>query len=260
MSRQLIDWPAEKYHADRTAVSKSWLDHIHRSPAHLKAYLDGLVPATPRMEFGSLVHSWVLEPDSIESRYLKIPKLDRRYKDQKAQYAELEARAKESGLTMVDEETWAKAMLIRDAVYGHKAAAAILCKGDPEQSVLWTNPETGELCKARADWLRENFTTDVKTTNDASPSGFAKSIANYRYHVQSAHYREGFESPQFVWIAVEIEPPYAVAVYADDEDMLAIGKAHRDTDLRTYAECKAKDEWPGYPDLIQTIQLPRWAS
>ena len=250
MSKQIIDWPAEKYHADRTAVSKSWLDHIHRSPAHLRAYLDGLIPSTPRMEFGSLVHAWVLEPDSIESRYMRIPKIDKRYKAGKEQYAAMEAEAKERGLAMIDEQTWASAMRIRDAVYGHKAAAAILGKGEPEQSVLWTNPETGEKCKARADWLRENFIADVKTTQDASPTAFAKSIANYRYHVQDAHYREGFDSPRFVWIAVEIAPPYAVAVYADDDAMLALGQKHRDADLRTYAECKAADHWPDRKSVV----------
>ena len=260
MSRQIIQWPADQYHADRTAVSKSWLDHIHRSPAHLRAYLDGKIPPTPRMEFGSLVHSWVLEPDSIESRYLKTPKFDRRTKAGKAGYEEMSRRAAEHGMTIVDEETWDKAMIIRDAVYGHKAAAAILGKGDAEQSVIWTNDDTGEQCKARADWLRENFIADVKTTQDASPAAFAKSMATYRYHVQDAHYREGFDSPRFVWIAVEITPPYAVAVYADDADMLARGKQARDADLRTYAECKAKDHWPGYPDLIQSITLPRWAA
>lgn len=258
--RQSINWPEDKYHADRTAVSKSWLDHIHRSPAHLRAYLDGLIPSTPRQEFGSLVHAWVLEPDSIESRYLKIPKLDRRTKVGKEQYAELEAQAKESRLTMVDEVTWQQAMTIRDAVYRHKAAAAILGKGEPEQSVLWTNPETGELCKARADWLRENFIADVKTTADASPSEFAKSMARYRYPVQAHHYREGFDAPRFVWIAVEINPPYAVAVYADNTEILKVGQEQRDGDLRLYAECKAKDEWPAYPEIVQDIQLPRWAA
>lgn len=260
MSRQIINWPADKYHADREHVSKSWLDQIERSPAHLKAYLDGLRPPTPRMEFGQLVHAWVLEPDSIKSRYLKTPKFDRRTKGGKAGFEEMTKRAAEQGLVIVDEETWDKATLIVDGVYRNKAAAAILSKGDPEQSVIWVNPETGEKCKARADWLRENFTTDVKITVDARPAEFAKSIVRYRYHVQDAHYREGFDSPRFVWIAVETEPPYAVAVYADNPDMLALGKTHRDANLRTYAECKAKDEWPAYPDHVQQITLPRWAA
>jgi exodeoxyribonuclease VIII len=255
---QRIDWPAEKYHADRSAVSKSWLDHIHRSPLHLRAYLDGLIPATPRMEFGSLVHAWILEPDSIESRYLRIPKYDRRTKSGKAQAEEMERRAAEKNLTCVDYETWDLATKIKDAVYAHRAAKVILGQGEPEQGILWTNPETGELCKARADWLRD-FIVDVKTTEDASPAAFAKSIVNYRYCAQQRHYCEGFEADRFVWIACEIRPPFAVAVYIANDDMKRRGESERDPDLRLYSECKAKNSWPGYAESVQEIQLPRWA-
>jgi exodeoxyribonuclease VIII len=258
--RQIINWPEAEYHADREHVSKSWLDQIHRSPAHLKAYLEGLRPPTPEMEFGTLAHVWVLEPDSVESRYLKIPNLDRRRKADKEKYAELQADAQARNLTMIDEDTWQRASLIRDAVYAHKAAAAILGKGDAEQSVIWVNSETGEPCKARADWLRENFIADVKTTNDASPDAFARSMINYRYCAQHRHYCEGFDSPRLIWIAVEKAPPYAVAVYADSEQIRQRGIVERDPDLRLYAECRAKDEWPGFPEVVQEIALPRWAA
>jgi PDDEXK-like domain of unknown function (DUF3799) len=201
----------------------------------------------------------VLEPDSIASRYLLVPKLDRRSKAGKGRYAELEAEAAERGLTMVDEETWHRASKIRDAVYGHESAAAILCKGEPEQAVLWTNPETGELCKARADWVRENFLTDLKTTADASPAAFARSIVNYRYDLQAAHYLEGFDSPRFVWVAVELEYPHAVAVYCDNDEIRQRGIEERDPDLRLYAECRAKDHWPGYAQTVIPIELPHWA-
>ena len=99
---------------------------------------------------------------------------------------------------------------------------------------------------------------DLKTTRDASPDGFGKSIANYRYHVQSAHYRDGFQAGRFVWVAVEIDPPYAVAVYIDGDEIHARGDGERLSDLRLYAECKASDKWPGYPDEVQNISLPRW--
>jgi PDDEXK-like domain of unknown function (DUF3799) len=256
---QRIDWPPERYHADRTAVSKSWLDWIHRSPAHLKAYLDGLIPSTPRQEFGTLVHSFVLEPDSITSRYLPVPKLDRRTKSGKERYAELEAEAAARGLIMIDDETWIKAMAIKDSVYRHRTAAALLGKGEPEQSVLWTNPDTGEQCKARADFLREHSIVDLKTTYDASPDAFAKSMVNWRYPVQAAHYLEGFSASRFIWIATEIEEPFGVAVYVDNPEILGLGKAQRDPDLALYAVCKFRNEWPGYPTGVQDLKLPRWA-
>jgi PDDEXK-like domain of unknown function (DUF3799) len=165
----LVDWTAERYHADRTAVAKSWLDHIHRSPAHLRAFLDGLIPPTPRMKFGTLVHARVLEPDSIDSRYLRVPNRDT--KAGEAKYEQLSAEAAARGLTVVDDESWRKATAIKDSVYAHRTAAILLGKGKPEQSVFWTNADTGEQCKARADFLREQRpdSTSVLSVQEVVP-------------------------------------------------------------------------------------------
>ena len=63
-----------QYHADREYVSKTWLDKINRSPAHLKAYLDGFSSfQSPAMALGSLVHEAVLEPELFESKYCIEP-------------------------------------------------------------------------------------------------------------------------------------------------------------------------------------------
>jgi PDDEXK-like domain of unknown function (DUF3799) len=175
-----------------------------------------------------------------------------------AQYEQLLAEAEERRLTVVDDETWLKATAIKDAVYRHKTAAVLLGKGEPEQSVLWTNAETGELCKARADLLREHSIVDLKTTYDASPDAFAKSIINFRYCAQRRHYCEGFSSPRFVWVAVESEYPHCVAVYCDNDEIKKRGIEERDPDLRLYAECKARNEWPGYREGVREIELPRW--
>lgn len=250
----------EQYNADTEAVRKTWLDYIDRSPAHLRAYLDGkLSKESPAMDLGSLVHSWCLEPDSVQSRYLRIPKLDRRRKADKALYAELIEQADEENKILIDDDMWIAAEHARDAVFAHKTAKNIFSKGEPEATVIWEDPGTGELCKARADWLRENFLTDVKTTRDASPEAFARSVVNYRYDVQDFWYRSGFDSPGMVFVCVETEYPFSVAVYADNPALYELGKRKAEPNLETYAECKAKGEWPGYPDHVQPIVLPPWA-
>lgn len=249
---------AENYHADRSAVSKSWLDRIDRSPAHLRAYLDGLTKAdTPALVLGSLTHCAILEPDLLDAVYAVSPRVDRRTKAGKEVYAEWEASLKGQVIVTADQMEHAKAM--RDSVRRNKAARALLSTGDAEETVVWQNSETGELCKARADWLRENVIVDVKTTGDARPAEFAKSIANYRYSCQAAHYCDGFALDRFVFIAIERDPPYACAVYVADEVMRNRGKDDRDRNLRTYAECRASGEWPAYPQVITELSLPRWA-
>lgn len=248
------------YHADRTAVSKSWLDKIERSPAHLKAYLDGTAAneTTPAMALGSLTHAMILEPERFSSDFVMCPRLDKRTKAGKEAWVEFEDA--NTGKIVVPEKDWLQAEAMRDAVYEHPSARKLLTKGDPEQTVFWNDSNTGEKCKARADWLRENFIVDLKTTADASPAGFAKSIANFRYHVQNAHYTDGFDLERFVFIAVEKAPPYGVAVYVLDEDSISKGTELRKRNMDVYAECKARNEWPGYSELVETINLPRWAS
>lgn len=253
-----VDIPADAYHADRSAVSKSWLDRIDRSPAHLKVYLDGYSSDTPALILGRLVHTAVLEPDLITADFVTKPtEINRRTKVGKEEYAAWEKENAHKTIITADQLTLALA--IRDSVASNKAAKALLQQGEPEQTVVWEHPDTGVRCKARADWLRENVIVDVKTTLDARPEAFARSIANYRYDVQTSHYEDGFDLDRFVFIAVEKDPPYAVAVYAADDLIRSRGEKARIRNLRTYAECQATDSWPGYDEVIKTIELPRWA-
>lgn len=255
---KLVTISERDYHSDREHVSKTWLDKINRSPLHLRCYLDSEPkPQTPAMQLGSITHVCILEPDRFNTEFVCSPKLDKRTKAGKEEYAQFEAE--NSGKVVVDKSSFDKAVSMRDSVRAHKAARALLDAGSAEQSVFWNDSEFEVGCKARGDWVRENIIVDLKTSSDASPSGFAKSIANFRYHVQAAHYEAGFDIDKFVFIVVESEPPYGVAVYAVDADMLLRGSEARKRNMDAYAECIQTDKWPGYPDSVQTIALPTWA-
>ena len=105
---------------------------------------------------------------------------------------------------------------------------------------------------------------DLKTTQDASPKGFQRSIVNYRYHVQASHYLDVIESstgkrPQaFLFIAVEKVRPFATAVYMADEAMIGVGKQHAREDLDNIAKWMAEDHFPGYSERVEEISLPKW--
>lgn len=171
------------------------------------------------------------------------------------------------GRVVLSEEVWNQLHAMRDAVHSHPAAHALLTgvPGEAEKSVYWNDPTTGVLCRCRPDWWREDdVLVDLKTTDDASPEGFAKSMANWRYDVQDPFYTDGVKAATgrnvkaFVFIAVEKKPPYAVGVYVLDSASRDIGRATYQHDLRVYAECLANDNWPGYGDKIQTINMPAW--
>lgn len=257
------------YHR-HSAVSKSHLDLVARSPLHYWArYVDPnrVEPEpTPAMLMGTAVHTHVLELDQWDQRYVAAPEaIDRRTKAGKEAWAAFEAEA--AGRSVISRADADLVMAIGRAVHGHPAAAALLSwDGQAETTHMWTDAATGLECKCRPDWLLNDglIVVDLKTTEDASPAGFRKSISSWRYHVQTAWYLHGLEQAtgkrpdQFVFICVEKKPPHAVAVYAADAEMVEAGMAQAMRDLQVLADCKAAGSWPGYSDQVELISLPPW--
>jgi len=256
------------YHA-HPAVSKSHLDQIARSPLHYWArYLDPKreVPEpTPAMRLGTAVHTLTLEADTWEQRYVVAPQVDRRTKAGKEAWAEFEAEAGERELISAEDRAIVSRMA--EAVWAHPAAAMLLhWQGKAETTHMWMDEPSGLQCKCRPDWLTNDgcLIVDLKTTEDASPQGFRKSIANFRYHVQASWYLDGIKQAtghrpdQFIFVVVEKKPPYCCAVYAADQEMIEIGGQHARRDLMRLAECHKAGRWPGYSEEIEMIGLPAW--
>jgi exodeoxyribonuclease VIII len=175
--------------------------------------------------------------------------------------------------TVLEPEEWDQLMNMRDAVMAHPIARALLTgrPGKAEQSVYWVDQATGVLCRCRPDfWRDDNLIVDLKTTEDASPEGFAKSIANWSYDTQAAFYADGVLAATgkplraFVFLAVEKSArvvegqPLGVAVYQLDEAGTELGRAKYREDLGVYAQCVKSNVWPCYGDKLQTISLPQW--
>jgi hypothetical protein len=256
------------YHA-HAAISKSHLDQVAKSPLHYWArYLDPnrVVPEpTPAMAIGSAVHTHVLELDQWDARYVSAPDgIDRRTKAGKAEWEAFTTAA--TGRTVLPKADADLVMRMAHSVFTHPAAAMLLAlPGKAETTHMWTDAATGLQCKCRPDWLTDDgrLLVDLKTTEDAG-RGFAKSIAQWRYHVQASWYLDGIEQAtgtrpeQFLFLCVEKKAPYAVAVYAADAEMIAAGAQAAARDLDVLATCKAAGAWPGYSDQIEPISLPPW--
>ncbi len=268
----------EDYHANTTHISKSGLDEISQSPAHYYArYLDPereRKEPTPALALGSAVHAAILEPELFKSQYWSIddakiceeiegakPRATSRYKEWLAVQERFNA-----GKEMLTADQFKHCIRMRDAVWSHPGAAYLLNEGYREQSFFFNEPTTQAPCKIRPDFLNPSirWVTDVKTTDDASPAAFGRSFFNYRYHVQAALILDGLAAIEgtpwdgIAFIAVEKEPPYAVAVYyATAEDIMDGRVAYRGN-LLTYLECKARNQWPGYSTQVQPIQRPSW--
>lgn len=254
------DLPADQYHAD-PAYSFSAIKQAMRSPAHLKAWLTAPPEQTPAMRIGTLTHLAVLQPDLFGSTTAVAPIVDRRTKEGKSIWEQFQAQNTGKEIITNDEREQLTAM--RDSVRIHPAASALLGEGTAEVSVFNQCAETGLPLKARMDWVRENAIVDLKTTEDASPAGFAKSVSNYRYDLQAAHYRrmlklQGRGELPYILIAVEKEAPFAVAVYRLDEGDLTLADMQMQQQLRAIASCCEFNSWPAYSREVETLTLPKW--
>lgn len=162
-------------------------------------------------------------------------------------------------------DDWDTLHAMRESVLNHPKASALLAKpGKAEQSIYWNDAATGALCRCRPDYLTDDgYIVDLKTTEDASPEEFAKSVANYRYHVQHPFYMDGataigIRPRAFVFIAVEKKAPYAVGVYVLDAAAVELGRMQYGRDLAVYAECLNAGIYPAYSERIESLALPGW--
>lgn len=248
----------EEYHK-HPALSKSGLDRLAISPAHYQAWLTDPRIETPAMKFGTAAHCAILEPTRFVNEYDVLPSgLDRRTKEGKAIYTELEAKGK----TLLSIDDWQAIHGMLDSVMDHPAARDLLSEGLAETSYFSEMDRVAVKC--RPDWLSSGIVVDLKTTQDASLSGFSKSIANYRYAVQAAFYSDilaslGHDVVAFLFVAVEKTAPYAVGVYELDDMSLEIGREQYQRDLDTYRRCIESGEWPAYSSSVEMISLPKWA-
>lgn len=247
-------------------LSKSGCDQVARSAAHYRAWCDGASEEPTRaMLFGSAVHCAILEPERFAREYAVAPDVDRRTKGGKAEYEAW--LADHPGATAISDDDHRTILSMHASVLAHPAAARLMRDGVPEVSLRWIDDATGLACKARADLYvpSKRLCVDLKTTEDASPEAFAKSVANYGYHRQDAIYRAGFAAcgepiDHFAIVAVEKRAPYAVAVYTLDAHAIEAGYAGFRSCAAIVAECMRTGVWPSYGDAVSELSLPKWAA
>ncbi len=266
-----FDLPIEVYHADDTTISKSGLDDIARSPAiyfALHAERDRVPPPvpTPQMFIGTLAHCATLEPDAFAKRYVVGPSVRRNAKA----WIEFADKAAAEGREPIQPDQYEAAMRMAESVRRLPEVGTALAIGKPEVSACWRDERTGALCRCRPDWVHQVnesgvILVDLKTTGDASPGAFARTVTSWRYHVQDAFYEDGYAAASglevlgFIFAVVEREFPYAASACMLVEEDIEAGRRVYERNLATYAQCLRTGVWPGFGDGIQLITLPPWA-
>lgn len=262
--------PDHAYHA-LDLVSASGLKQAARSPLHFLKRNE--IEVTDAMDTGSAIHDKMLSPEVFDQKYaLWRTEGDRRFGAVKKAWDAF--KAEHAGKTILD-------LGQVQAVEGMEAALdrcqtatkLITCSPYKETSIFWQFAGTGLRLKARVDGIHANgILWDLKSTRDARPWQFSRTIHDGLYHMQLAFYRLAVNLAiergllpgakpisACCIIAVENAAPYGVAVYQLDESALAAGQHQAFQLLAMLEDCYATGKFPGYPDEITTINLPKYA-
>jgi exodeoxyribonuclease VIII len=243
------------------ALNISLLNHIHRSPAHLKWEKDHPTPSTSAQTFGQAFHKLLLEPFDFPKEFAVMPVCDRRTKAGKEIYEKFSQEHAGKALLSEDDMMTVQNMIRR--VKEHSLVENLYVDSTREQSLFWSDPKTALPLKARLDLSKLGLIIDFKTTTSAETKFFEREIFRYSYYRQAAWYRWAYESVVnicvgFFIIAVEKGPPYGVNVFRLSEELLTLGEQENRRALDLYAKCLEENDWPSYDEGPKTVELPKW--
>lgn len=241
-------------------VSRSELFRLAKSPMHFKYAIEHPEESTPALVFGAAAHKYILEEDAFFDEFDIAPECDRRTKEGRQIYAEFVESSQ--GKQIISREDYETIVAMSESIKAHPIADKLINQGKPmiEQSIFWTDADTGEAVKVRPDimteWDGEKFIIDYKTTDSCEDGHFERSCRKYGYKLQAGMYREGvfnelLEQYGFIFIAQEKKAPYAVRIYVCSQDFIDEGLDQYRALIGLYHKCKESGEWFGYEGETQ---------
>lgn len=227
------DLSNEAYHAETEWLSSSMLKGL--LPEHYKT--GGSQEA---LDFGTLFHTVILEPDRAEFVALDAEKIGLKADGTPAQNPTMTAAWKKAvaevvagGRTVVAQSDLDRAYAMREAIKAHDTASDLLFHREGSNELSAFVEVEGQPCRARFDRQISGAIVDLKSTSakpGARSLGYA--IRDYGYDLSAAHYLAvadalGIDVQAFVLVFVGKEPPHYVTVVDLSEQTLSNGRARR---------------------------------
>jgi hypothetical protein len=272
----VYDLTAADYHADPIqgagSLSSSGARKLLPPSCPARFAYDRANPPTPKAEYdlGHAAHQLVL---GAGPELVVVDATD--WRTNAAKTARTEAHA--VGKVPLLAKDYLQVLAMGHALRDHPTASVLLhwTLGEPEQTLVWVDEETGVWCRCMLDWLPATpapprpgwrmIVPDYKTARSAAPEHLGRVVAEYGYHQQAAWNLAGIaalslaEDPAFVFVAQEKTPPYLVTVFECDPEALAVAARRNRRALEIFRDCSEAGVWPGYSSDVEQISLPPWA-
>lgn len=243
------------------AVNQTLIKEVLENPYYFANDLEKPKKESTALDFGSLLHDCILTPNELGAKYLfaDVEKVDARTKEGKA----LKEQAASDGKILVD---GALANLAWQIIEQNQPILDALI--DREHGVCEATI-TGELygfdCKARLDYFSSSKEIlDLKFVQSSKPNDFAKTAANFGYHIQAAFYQMLAGTDSFTFLAIEKEAPFMVGIYELDSVAIDLGKEKikKAFEIMLNKKHYMQNIWKNEADLEctrQVLSLPAFA-
>ncbi len=287
----------ETYHLSE-AISNSKLKVFRRNPLlYKRAIVDRSLPQERRkcLDEGAGVDSFIFDGAlEFAQRYACQPatyvsEMQNKPWNNNANVCKAWNSAREAeGKTVLGKDCLTRFARMREEVYKHPVAKALLSQGQPQVTFRHESKKDfpGLSLQARPDWFSREpidvpglitsngnpYAVDLKKTAkfdewwnpiDVGSPRMGKPVWDYDVDRQAAllgyvAYQDLERNLQSYTLVVEDEEPHRVAVFALSEDWLEAAWSDVRADLLRLNACRIANKWPGGPEGVVTLVPPQW--
>lgn len=204
----------------------------------------------PYFDIGAAAHLILLEPELFAS--LTVPINANDWKSDWAQRARMTAR-EENKIPLLLRD-WRTIKEMSAALMSNERIAQAFSEAVSERSIFAKDPGTGIWRRCRPDKMARHggWLLDYKAMESSNPREFPKQAWSYKWHRRAAWYLDtarlgaNIDPQEYYFVVQSKKKPYLATIQM--LDFVDIDKGRRDCEKATdiFADCLAKDEWPGY--------------
>lgn len=173
---------------------------------------------------GSALQEFIMEQEKFYQNFVVSPKFDRRTKDGKQKYDSFQLEAK--GKTIINEHEMTMIIQMSIKAKQNRSLIKLLEDSQYEISCYTLDKKTGLNVKLRPDILptTENTILGLKSCFNCSRSAFMQDAISFEYSLSSAYYLDFLDRKNYIFVALEQNPPYQASLYSLNDKMIESGR------------------------------------
>jgi len=246
------------------SITKHGLDKIDSSPLdywyhYLRPDKEEYIPSKDTL-FDNAFRLAVFNFDKFKFLYVKHPVLDLRTTIGKSEFQSLTDTAKKLGKLLITEPDYDKVIQMREGILKHQTASKLCLEDKLNVKIEHHEKQSDVIIKFTPHFVNPiGVIVNLSSTDDASDSNFQKEAWNFRHDKRAAIYMDGTKLRDMVFITVEKNAPFKIAVRYLDDRSVEFGRETYLKNCATYAECCKTGVWIGIDPKITESSLPSWA-